>query len=130
MMFRFQKVGNKQFLNFLGLRQAVDERTKEATTPVSQMDVRDLRDCFVVLNGPYVVGGCAITYTGELVGLFSTERGAGQSLVKHVIDRQHCQHLNCIGKFLEEYYTNFGFKTYKVEPNYNPKGEPVYYMSI
>lgn len=82
----------------------------------------------VAYQGAEPVAGYLIV-GGELVGLFSLARGKGDWLMQHAVS-DGASHLDCFAEpALLKLYHKHGFTINRSEPNYDPAGLPVVYMS-
>ena len=100
-----------------------------AVHPSNDIDwTRDLGNCQLLLDyndHHQVQGGVAISPDQELVSLWrysDAPTGTGTNLV-YTAKGLGARHLNCFDGPLVNYYKRFGFREYKLEPNWTP-GEP------
>lgn len=73
--------------------------------------------------------GFAIRADGELVYVFSLERGRGDAIVAEAIKRG-ATYLDCFAGYLWTLYARHGFRPCKVVPNWTPGGPDVVYMAL
>lgn len=100
---------------------------KQNITPYAEKDYKSFKT-FLAPDGK---SGFAIKPDGELVNVFSTEKGRGPEIVKDAV-KQGASKLDAfnINNKLPELYEQGGFKTHKVEKNWEPGGPDVNYMAI
>lgn len=105
------------------LREAVVKFNSNEPSLGRKLSVHDnIRTAFLEVSGR---GGCGVTYTNELVSLFSTEKGLGRKLVMGAL-YSGADWLNCFDGKLVKYYEQFGFKEYHRELNFGVGPEVVY----
>lgn len=91
------------------------------------LDMRNFVDYFVVADNYFlavdiqneeIIGGFATRDSGELKGLFSLEKGYGRDILKRqtrIAGLQNKEvHLDCIGKYLRNFYEKEGFEVYEI----------------
>ncbi len=71
--------------------------------------------------------GFAISPSGELTNVFSTEKGRGNHIVSQAI-KEGAKHLDAFEGHLTDLYGRHGFKEYHRKPNWTPGGPDVVYM--
>lgn len=73
--------------------------------------------------------GYAVRHTGELVYVFSLDKGRGDALVFDAVVNNRATHLDCFDGFLTAFYTRNGFHRVTSLPNWTPGGPDVVYMA-
>ena len=76
-----------------------------------------------------MASGFGVTYTGELVGVFSLVRGRGALLVQTAI-RRGAERLDCFDGFLVSLYESNGFEETHREPNWTAGQPDVVFMAL
>lgn len=76
-----------------------------------------------------VNAGYVIAPGGELVGLYSSQRGHGDDLVSDAI-ANGAVHLDCFDGYLVTLYQRHGFERVTSLPNWTPDGPDVVYMAL
>lgn len=102
------------------------DQIREATSP---LDVdRDETDTIFRLS---VDGrsGYAVRADGELVYVFSLERGRGRDMIRRAIS-DGAVYLDCFDGYLPGFYAGSGFRADCHVPNWTPGGPDVVYMSL
>lgn len=72
--------------------------------------------------------GFVVRTTGELVGVFSLERGRGRAIMRDAI-RAGATTLDCFDGYLVDFYKSHGFVEVDREPNWTPGGPDVVFMA-
>lgn len=100
---------------------------KQNITPYAEQEYA----AFKTFLSPDGKSGFAIKPDGELVNVFSTEKGRGKGLVEDAV-KQGASKLDAfnINEKLPELYKKGGFETYKTEKNWIPGGPDVNYMAL
>lgn len=118
---RMKRTSARVFRAALAEARAGREHVAAATSPPAE-----LPDDARYYLSPDRLAGFGVA-DGELIGLFSAERGRGAELVAAAIDAG-ASRLDCFGGYLVELYARHGFVETAREPNWTP-GEPdVVYM--
>ena len=117
-----KRTTKREWLAALELVQIGYPRVAGSTTKASELVFRGPCKYFIYSsttkdsvdnNVDLLSGGFAIR-RGELVGLYSLEKGLGARMVNHAIT-EGAVRLNCAGTVLRDYYKKFGFAVHKVE---------------
>jgi len=66
---------------------------------------------------------------GELVGVFSTRKGAGDVIMRDALAAGAVR-LDCFDGYLPAFYARHGFRETSREPNWTPGGPDVVYMAL
>ena len=66
---------------------------------------------------------------GELVGVFSTRKGAGDVIMRDALDAGAVR-LDCFDGYLPAFYARHGFRETHREENWTPGGPDVVYMAL
>jgi hypothetical protein len=104
------------------IAQGLNDKVREATSDANSFPER----------GRYYLStdfksGFGITDVGELVGVFSTEKGRGDRLISEA-KRLGAKRLDCFEGYLTDFYARHGFREVYREANWT-EGEPdVVYM--
>lgn len=120
----YKRVTIRAFLAAIEAARSVNHLVKLATSALSY---EDLEGCELYLSGDGL-SGFGIRQ-GELINVFSSVQGRGDSLVK-MAKILGANHLDCFNGYLVSFYQKAGFIEYKREANWI-EGEPsVVYMSL
>ena len=96
---------------------------------LSEYKYEDLEGIELYLANDNLSGFGVFTNTGELVNVFSLVKGRGPAMVKlAVLMGAKC--LDCFEGYLVDFYSEHGFITYQVEPNWTEGGPSVHYMRL
>lgn len=102
-------------------------KIREATSPAEELPEVQGNTAFFLSADK--LSGFIVKDSGELVALFSLERGRGAYLVEYA-KLLGATHLDCFAGYLPELYQRHGFVTFKRVPNWT-KGEPsVHFMRL
>lgn len=121
------KTGAKEFSGAVKNAMESSPMHKQNITPYAEKDYEG----FKTFLTPDNKSGYAIKPDGELINVFSTEKGRGNDIVKHAV-QQGATKLDAlnINNKLKELYGKHGFESYKTEKNYTPGGPDVDYMAL
>lgn len=97
---------------------------REATSPFDPADNPADTVYLLTLDG---MSGCAIRPDGELVYVFSLERGRGDILVGAAV-KNGATHLDCFDGYLPSLYARHGFEEWVRDENWTPGGPDVVFM--
>ncbi|RLF65134.1 MAG: hypothetical protein DRN30_04560, partial [Thermoplasmata archaeon] len=73
--------------------------------------------------------GYAVKADGELVSVFSSEKGRGHGLMEHALS-QGAAHGNATDGYLTSFYEKHGAKEYKRDANWEPGGPDIVYFKF
>ena len=96
---------------------------------LSEYKYEDLEGIELYLAVDNLSGFGVVTTTGELVNVFSLVKGRGPAMVKLAI-LMGAKCLDCFEGYLVNFYSEHGFITHKIEPNWTEGGPSVYYMRL
>lgn len=113
------KVPADQFLDALDDAQQTSELVAENTTLALDMPEHKVT-YWLTLDGK---SGYGVTYSGELVGVFSLVAGRGNALVAHAV-RHGAYQLDCFDGYLPTLYGRHGFTETKREANWDGEEFP------
>lgn len=118
-----QRVDALDFSEVFLAARAESDQIRRATSPM--VDAPDGTDYWITADQR---SGFAIRADGELVFVFSLERGRGDHLIRAAVDRG-AMRLDCFDGHLTELYARHGFVERRRDSNWTP-GEPdVVYMA-
>lgn len=106
------------------LARATDARIAEATSDFDH-DLPETETIFRLSLDAR--SGYAVRENGELVYVFSLERGRGNYLVTKALE-DGATHLDCFDGYLVDFYGSHGFDIVKRVPNWTPGCPDVVYM--
>lgn len=109
----------------LATAQTISDNVRQATTEATEILART--DLTTYLSDDHR-SGFAVSTTGELVGVFSTERGRGDLILSAAV-AAGATHLDCFDGYLPSLYARHGFRETSREPNWTPGGPDVVYMA-
>lgn len=120
-----REVSARVFRETLGEARKASLRIANATTP--EVIVASRPGAFYLsVDGR---SGFAVTFKGELHGVFSLVKGRGDTLVRDAVFFG-ATHLDCFDGYLPTLYAKHGFHETRREPNW-VEGQPdVVYMSL
>ncbi len=109
------------------LTLAWDDRPEIADSLTDYRDHASLHPSLRAYLAPDARSGFLIS-GDEIVGLFSTARGRGDDLVTDAVAAGG-RRLDCFDGYLTRLYYRHGFVITRREPNWNPPGPDVVYMT-
>lgn len=113
-----------EYAHTLATAQANSERIRHNTK--SAIDLPDGGTRYYLATD--FRSGFGITASGELIAVFSLVPGRGPSIVSQAV-RLGASNLDCFDGHLVALYSNHGFKETHREPNWDPSGPDVVWMS-
>lgn len=102
-------------------------RISDATSPPSELQDRHPNARWFI--APDYLSGYGVDPDGTLLGVWSTVRGRGRTLLQDALWRGASK-LWCFDGYLRELYERAGFHVVSSEPNWTPGGPDVLYMQL
>lgn len=118
-------VGHDEFHSALSSAFATSPKVKEF---VHQYEPHEYQNMKTFLH-PDKKSGFAVKPDGDIVSVFSTEKGRGDEIVQHA-KREGGKKLDAFDGYLPKLYGKHGFKEYSREKNWTPGAPDVVYMRL
>lgn len=116
----------KEFYKVLKNAQKSSTKIKDSVHLYKPEDYKGMK----TFLSPDKKSGFAVKEDGDLVSVFSTEKGRGDDIVKHAKEVGASKLDAFDNGYLKEFYGKHGFKEYKREPNWSGSGPDVTYMKL
>ena len=117
---------SKEFYKTLNQARADSSRVAEATHIYKPSEYEKMNTYL----SPDKKSGFAVKPDGDLVSVFSLEKGRGNTIVQQAKEAGATKLDAFDNGYLKEFYQKHGFKEYKREPNWTGKGPDVVYMKL
>lgn len=114
----FAEVTQRAYAEAFGTAREESALVREATSPVEDVTAQEA----AYYLSQDVRSGFVVRHSGELVGVFSLERGRGNALVDAAV-KAGADTLDCFDGYLPTLYARHGFVVTEQVPNWTP-GEP------
>lgn len=118
------EVPRETFGNALHQARLIWQKCKDSTSKPEEMSLT--ARYYLTEDGQ---SGFGVTTDGELIGVFSLERGRGDQLVAAAI-LMGARRLDCFDGYLPKLYARHGFSEYDRKPNWTPGGPDVVWMTL